>query len=81
MFGVAKLAVDLFKLLVKYPLTAVTERSMSDIVAQRYCSYEIGVEVQCVSDGRSDIVNVDNVLKSGTDVIVRGIEEDLRLVL
>ena len=76
-----KLAVDLFKLLVEDPLTAVTKRGVSDIVAKCDGPDEICIEVQCVSDRGSNVVNVNNVLKSGTDVIVSGIKEDLRLVL
>ena len=76
-----KLRIDLLKLLVENSFSAVAERSMSDIVAQCDRLYKVDIEIKSVSYGRSNIVDVDHVLQSRADVIVRGIKEDLRLVL
>ena len=46
-----KLAVNLLEFLVEYSLTAVTERCVSDIVAQSDGSYEICIKIQCASYG------------------------------
>ena len=59
-----ELWIDLFKLPVKDPLSAVSERCMSDIVTQCDRSDKIDIKIQRAAYSGSNIVNINNVLKS-----------------
>ena len=64
------------------PMRAVFEvLGITDIVAKSHRSYEIDIKAQCLTNGRSNIVNIEHMLQARTDMVICGVEEYLCLVL
>ena len=60
--------------------TGVSERCMAEVMAECDRLDKIEVQVQCTCNRGGDIFYIDNMLKTGTDMVILRIKEDLRLM-
>ena len=55
-------------------------KAAGDPVAKGDALDQIGVESQCPADGVGDVIDIDDVLHAGADVVILRVEENLGLV-